>query len=135
MKNLLSFITIISILAIFNAANIIKAQLSGWSPKEMQQSDENQESQSDDTLKTDLVHPWLQNRVTFAEIDSIYGNSPSEAFRRQYREFKAQFQEGDELWYFCTPPESWSKKRMAGRAGYMIIRRGEIVASIVTLMN
>jgi hypothetical protein len=134
MKNLLSFITIISFLATFNPVNMTIAQLSG-SSQEMQHSDENQESQTGDSLKTDLVHPWLQNRVTFAEIDSIYGNSPSENFRREYHEFKAQFQEGDELWYFCSPPESWGKKCLAGRAGYMLIRKGEVVASIVTLMN
>ena len=42
-------------------------------------------------------------------------------------------QEGDELWEFRSPRESWAN--MAGRAGIALVRNGEVVASIVTRMN
>jgi hypothetical protein len=103
--------------------------------KELQEPVKNQNPEIADTLKSELPHSWLQNRVTFAEIDTIYGNAPAEDFRREYNEFKAKFQEGDELWYFCSPAESWGKQSLSGRAGYMIIRKGAVIATIVTLMN
>jgi hypothetical protein len=49
-------------------------------------------------------------------------------------EFKAQIQDGDELWQFMSPDDSWAE--MCGRAGICIVKRdGEIGASIVTMGN
>jgi len=42
-------------------------------------------------------------------------------------------QEGDELWEFCSSWESWQK--LAGRAGIALVRNGEVVASVDTMMN
>ncbi len=61
----------------------------------------------------------------------------SEAFARwvekRWKPFVAQMQPGDELWRFSSPGHTWAN--LAGRAGYAIVRDGEIVHSLVTLMN
>jgi hypothetical protein len=45
-------------------------------------------------------------------------------FQKRYDEFKAQFKEGDELWYVAT------YEMLAGFGAYIIVRQGEVVASI-----
>jgi hypothetical protein len=40
---------------------------------------------------------------------------------------------GDELWRFRSPDDTWA--RLAGRAGYAILRNGKIVRSLITLLN
>ncbi len=61
----------------------------------------------------------------------------SEQFREwaknEWMPFIELMQPGDELWQFCSPGESWAN--LAGRAGYAIVRDGEIVHSLVTLLN
>ena len=42
-------------------------------------------------------------------------------------------QEGDELWTFCTPPETW--EHVAGFGGIAVVRHGKIVVEIVTLLQ
>jgi hypothetical protein len=61
----------------------------------------------------------------------------SERFRKwveeRWKPFIALMQPGDELWRFCSPDHTWPN--LAGRAGYAIVRDGEIVHSLVTLLN
>lgn len=40
----------------------------------------------------------------------------------------AKMQEGDELWTFDSPLETW--ENLCGRTGYSIVRDGEIIASL-----
>jgi hypothetical protein len=40
---------------------------------------------------------------------------------------------GDDLWEYCISPESW--QHLAGRAGYAVVREGEVVDGILTMMN
>jgi hypothetical protein len=46
---------------------------------------------------------------------------------------KVQYQEGDGIYKFSSDQESWD--RLAGRAGYALIRDNQIIAEIITLMN
>jgi hypothetical protein len=61
----------------------------------------------------------------------------SEPFRKwieeRWKPFIAQMQPGDELWQFLSPEHTWAN--LMGRAGYAIVRNGEIVHSLVTVMN
>jgi hypothetical protein len=41
--------------------------------------------------------------------------------------------EGDQLWTFTSPPETW--QALAGRSGIALLRDGQIVGHHVTLMN
>lgn len=51
----------------------------------------------------------------------------------QWRAFLAQMQEGDELWTFCTSPESW--EHMAGLGGIALVRHGKVVGHFTTLLQ
>jgi hypothetical protein len=51
----------------------------------------------------------------------------------RWRAFLSQMQEGDELWMFCTPLETW--EHMAGRRGIALVRHGKWVAKIITLLQ
>lgn len=85
---------------------------------------------------------WLKNKITFQEaeakhliIDERLGAEPI-AFgfiNNQWEELKSIYQEGDELWEFYSPGKAWDK--LMGRAGYCLIRDGEIIADIVTEMS
>jgi hypothetical protein len=46
---------------------------------------------------------------------------------------KQKIRLGDEIWGFSTPPWMW--ECLNGRAGLALVRKGEIVQSIVTEMN
>jgi len=89
-----------------------------------------------------MLKEWLQEKTTLEQAekghlveDERLGPNPV-PFGFLYGgwvRFKGQMKQGDELWKFSSPPESW--RLLAGRAGLCIVRGGEIVDSIVTLMN
>ena len=60
----------------------------------------------------------------------------SEPFRKWVKErwtpLIALMQPGDELWLFRSPDHTWAN--LAGRAGYAIVRGGEVIHSLVTLL-
>jgi hypothetical protein len=47
--------------------------------------------------------------------------------------FKRQAQGGDEIYFYITSRESW--QNLAGRAGFILVRNGEVVATFETMMN
>lgn len=51
----------------------------------------------------------------------------------EWRKMLMMMQDGDELWTFCSEVESW--QMLCGRAGISLVRGGEIIESIVTMMN
>ena len=51
----------------------------------------------------------------------------------EWLNLKNAAQENDELWYYSSSKESW--QRLAGRAGYVLVRGDIVVASIQTTMN
>ena len=85
---------------------------------------------------------WLQKRVTVAEaeaahmvIDDRLGPAPV-AFglrNNHWRHMIEPLREGDELWAYRSPPDTWAKR--AGREGYCIVRDGQVIADIWTFMN
>ncbi len=52
---------------------------------------------------------------------------PTPEFQSRFAEFKAQFTDGDELWYY-----EWRREAFWGTGGYAIIRSGAVVASITS---
>jgi hypothetical protein len=53
--------------------------------------------------------------------------------REEWSRLLTQVEEGDELWEFCSPFDSW--KHLAGRAGIALVRQGRCVAWVITMMN
>jgi hypothetical protein len=85
---------------------------------------------------------WLQKRTTVSEAEAAHmvqtdrlGPEPIPfGFQNdRWRDLLAEMQQGDELWEFCSSQESWA--RLAGRAGIVLVRNGEIIGSIVTKLN
>jgi hypothetical protein len=44
-----------------------------------------------------------------------------------------RLEDGDELWAFCSPPATW--EHLCGRAGYVVLRDGEIADAIHSMIN
>lgn len=85
---------------------------------------------------------WLQNIITLEQaeennliLDERLGPEPVVFgfINDEWEEFKARIQDGDELWEFSSPPESW--ERLAGRSGLCIVRDGIIINVMITIIN
>lgn len=54
----------------------------------------------------------------------------------QWLQFKDKMKDGDELWYFRTPQETWTEFiPRCGMEGYALIRGDKVVAEIFTSMS
>jgi hypothetical protein len=51
----------------------------------------------------------------------------------EWEALKAQIEPGDQLLEYATSADSWA--HLAGRAGIKLVRDGEVIADIVTMMN
>jgi hypothetical protein len=89
-----------------------------------------------------MYKDWLQKRITIAEAEEANmartdrlgpDAVPFGFMNREWREFVAKVCEGDELWEFTSPHETWVD--LAGREGIAMVREGEIVAFILTSMS
>lgn len=91
---------------------------------------------SDDARSGSSVpEAWLLRRVTLEEIaeasrtrDLIKPHDSDE-----WEAFKAQVRNEDEIWLFTSPEESFLN--VGGEIGYVLIRNGEQVTSIVALRS
>ena len=45
--------------------------------------------------------------------------------------FKHQIKEGDEIWYYITPRETWTGCPLYGREGYALIRDDKVIDEIL----
>jgi hypothetical protein len=80
----------------------------------------------------EIPKQWLSTRVTVAEAE--HANSvldrPFGEQHGRWERLKGNMVSGDELWEFVSPPESWAHR--CGRQGYAVVRRGEVVAALLT---
>jgi hypothetical protein len=85
---------------------------------------------------------WLRQKLTVeeAEAQNTVTNHrlgpepvPFGFDNAAWKNVIAQIQPGDELWQFASDAQSW--RDLAGRAGISLVRNGEVVTSIVTMMN
>ena len=88
---------------------------------------------------------WLTGRATLEEFAAGVGvklqadGAPAILFlgggksQRDLVALTLRILDGDELWAYSSPSESWTK--LIGRAGYALVRDGRIIANAVTAMN
>ena len=85
---------------------------------------------------------WLTKQITFdqAETDFLIQDDrispdpvPFGFNNYHWNNLKSELQDGDELWLFSSPNETWTN--MCGRGGICIVRDGEVFKSMVTVMN
>jgi hypothetical protein len=74
---------------------------------------------------------WLTQRVENRPIAEHRGLSPMAALRirREWEKLRAQAAEGDELWAFANPSNTW--KKQGKHTGYALVRDGKIVQTVV----
>ncbi len=74
---------------------------------------------------------WLTQRVENKPISAHRDlpAMPALRIRREWEKLKAQAVEGDELWAFANPSNTW--KKLGKHTGYAIVRKGKIVQSVV----
>lgn len=89
-----------------------------------------------------MYKDWLTKRTTVAQAESSHMVSATQlgpdpvpfGYRNeQWVDLLAQMSDSDELWEFRSPRETWTN--MAGQSGIALIRNGELVARIITMMN
>ena len=78
---------------------------------------------------------WLFEPVDVDEMESDWLDKPSPygVPSEEWKEFKSQMKEGDEIRAFSSPRDFW--ENLAGRAGYALVRKGKAISGIVTMMN
>jgi hypothetical protein len=85
---------------------------------------------------------WLIKRITVGEAEAAHmvidgrpglGPVPFGFLNKEWRALLDQMTQDDELWEYSSSSESW--KALAGRAGIALVRNGEVVDSILTVMN
>ena len=61
---------------------------------------------------------WLKKEVAIQEIEKSFSEeekilgpkyAPTDIFLRQWEDFKSSLQEGDEIWRFSSPKDTWKK--------------------------
>jgi hypothetical protein len=83
------------------------------------------------TLKVSM--DWLTQRVENAPT-SYHRNLPDMAalrIRMAWQKMKRNAKETDEVWAFQNPSNTW--KRMGKQSGYVLLRDGKIVETVVVL--
>ncbi len=80
----------------------------------------------------DLISRWKVQRVAIADVEAAKTkfDKPS---GKEWEKFKTTIQTGDEVWYFCSPRETW--QQLAGWRGYAIFRGGRFVGCYTTAEN
>jgi hypothetical protein len=97
-------------------------------------------------MKERADRSWLTERVSVEEAEKAsmptaqqlarnpkLPNKPFAFHNEEWKSLKSQIVHGDELWYFCSPPQTW--RDLAGRAGLAVLRDGNVVHTMVVLMN
>ena len=89
---------------------------------------------------------WLDKKMTIAEAEAEHPGINDERVQRfpdaakpfgfksgQWEAIKAAMQPGDELWTFASPAKSWED--LAGRAGIAVVRDGNPIMVLTTMLN
>jgi hypothetical protein len=80
----------------------------------------------------ELISRWKIQVVTITDIEA--GKTKfDKPTGKAWEKFKASVRPGDEVWYFCSPGETW--QHLAGWRGYAVFRDGRVVDHITSAMN
>jgi hypothetical protein len=80
---------------------------------------------------------WMKQTMEQCMIASLQRPiSPEDLLEDQWLVFKDKMRDGDELWYFRTPPETWTEFfPRCGMEGYALVRGEKVIAEVFTSMN
>ena len=86
-------------------------------------------------MEQDIPSSWLFDPVDMDEIERDWLDKPAPYGipSDEWNRLKSLMEDGDVIHAFSSPSESW--EHLAGRAGYAVVRDGQAIVSVVTLMN
>lgn len=89
---------------------------------------------------------WLTERVSVEDAEKAFTPTPEQLARNpempsqpfafnneRWEGLKSQMIDGEELWYFCRPRQTW--RDLAGRAGLAVVHGGDVVNTLVVMMK
>jgi hypothetical protein len=105
-------------------------------PSEEKQPESKQDERTSD-VEDCIPRNWLTERLSLQEVEAdntrLEGGIPFGGQHDRWERLKASLKTGDEVWAFCSPPESW--EHHAGRTGVAVVREGRVIDCLVTMMN
>jgi hypothetical protein len=80
---------------------------------------------------------WLKQTMEQSILISLQTQvKPDDLLDEQWLDFKNKIKDGDEIWCFRTPTETWTKFfPRCGLEGYALVRVNILVAHIFTSMS
>ncbi len=80
---------------------------------------------------------WLQQTMEQSILVSLQTSvKPDDLLDEQWLDFKNKIKDGDEVWFFRTPIETWTNFfPRCGLEAYALIRENTLVAHILTSMS
>ncbi|MBX9792504.1 MAG: hypothetical protein K2Y37_26685 [Pirellulales bacterium] len=80
---------------------------------------------------------WLSRQSTVDALESefeydgiVFGHCHSE-----WQQLKAKIRPGDELWYFISPPETWTGFPRCGMEGITLRRHGQTIDNVLLSLS
>ena len=83
------------------------------------------------------IQEWLISRVSVeqAEAEHMVDGVPFGMMADDWKELISQLSPECELWYFCSPEESWTRVPHMGMEGYAIVASGIVVDFVLTSIS
>jgi hypothetical protein len=80
---------------------------------------------------------WMKQTVEESILASLRARvSPDDLLDEQWLEFRDQMKDGDELWTFRTPQDTWTEyDPRCGMEGYALVRGNKVVAEILNAIS
>jgi hypothetical protein len=80
---------------------------------------------------------WMKQTMEQSILVSLQTRAkPDDLLDEQWLYFKNKMKDGDEIWYFRTPEETWTEFfPRCGLEGYALVRGERLVAQILTSMS
>ena len=90
---------------------------------------------SDENEDDMIPRSWLRKRWDLQELETAYAcdGTVFGGMNDRWELFKAQIEDSDEVWEFCSSDASW--EHLAGRAGFALVRGGKVIDCMTTLMS
>jgi hypothetical protein len=83
----------------------------------------------------DEVKSWLLEKHSVQDVEqtNIYDGRPFGSYNMFWEELKAYMNPGDEIWSYRRPGED--REHLCPRAGYALVRDGQVITDFVTEMS
>jgi hypothetical protein len=79
---------------------------------------------------------WLKQTIGQSILASLQREiTYDDLLDEEWKQFAEFYQPGDEIWTFCTPPETWTMCPHCGMQGYALVRGDQLIDEILTSIS